>query len=273
MKFVIWLLLTAASVAQVPQGVTGSMYEPTAPELMAYVNWQPVPSATSYNVYKEVAGSTCPTASWKLDANVTTPYYLDDPNPSWYNIPVTGDWRAREWCYAVTAIVNGIESGLSKAVFVAIGNSGYLNLQYRNVCTGPAIVPFPYMGNTVSAHFYYVDSASVQHEFAAIHLYNAYPYPAGDPLHSYNEEWEWKLPTIGLDGTVIPWDQNGIYLYEMETPDGGYSHFWFTPQFQLDASWYNQVSLNRIPNAAYNDWCPIYEGPGGNYAYWQNVTR
>lgn len=275
LEIALWILLGSLSWGQVPQGVTASMYEPTAPGLMAYINWQPVVGATEYNIYKEMVGlGTCPNAfPAEPEDTVTDTFYIDNPNSGWYQMKVTDDWRQRLWCYAVTAVVNGQESAKSKSAFVAIGDSGYLTLEYRNPCTGPKVVPFPYMQNQIVAHFYYTGSDGVSHEIPTIHLYNAYPYPEGDPIHAYNEEWEWKIPVIATDGTVVPWDQNGKYTYTIRTPDGGYTSDWFTPRFQLDASYYNQRTLFRVQNNAYNDWCPINDGPGGNYSYWQNVTR
>ena len=278
-KLVIMSLLVASAFAQAPTGVTGSMYEPSFPDYKALIQWMPVPGAQSYNVYRlqtEDSTNVCPaTDSTKPGAvefpNITGTSFLDDPYPTFASIPVTGAWRQRAFCYWVETNINNAAVGEAAPVMVWIGDSGYLTLVYFTACSnGTKVVPFPYMNEQIIAHFYYTDSAGAQHEIPTINLHNAYPYLAGDPLHSYNQEWEWKIPVTALDGTIVPLTTTGKYTYTISTPDAGKFTGSFMPPYNLDMSYYNQRSLFRVANT---EWCPITVYPELNYDFSQNVAQ
>ena len=273
LSLLFFLPLAASTFAQTPVGVTASIYEPSAPELQAYVTWMPVPGATKYNVYQAPASSLdsnigCSKPTWgPIDATVTENYYLDDPNAEWWQMPVNSTWRSRMWCYSVTAIVNGVESAKSKPAFVAIGWSGYLTFMYYTACNGQRVVPFPYTADQIVAHFYYIDPTGVKTELPAINLYNAYGSPI--PGEPYNEEWEFKAPVIAANGTVIPWNNQGKYEYTVKTPDGGNESGLIAPLHDLDQSTYTQRTIIRIQG---KEDCPLPPDFWGNYDVWQNVT-
>jgi hypothetical protein len=273
-KLLILSLLVASASAQIATGVTGSVYEPSSPDLKALIQWQAVPGAQSYNVYRFPATSQtandCPAQDPAGNPNdiefpnIAATSFLDNPNPTFASIPVTDHaWEARGWCYWVETNMNGTQVGESRPVMVWIGESGYVTLTYWSSCAGgdtPEL--FPYTGNQIKTTIYYRDSNNVNHVIPSARVYG----PDGQPTTA--EEWEWKIPVRATDGTMVPWTATGTYYYEMVTPDGGVSVGDVSPRFDLDYSFYHQTVLHRVKGS---EWCPTVYGE--DYDTWQNVAK
>lgn len=124
-KWLLPLLLTAASFAQVP---TLSGYEVTGqPQLSANLSWTPVPNAT-YNLYRAFKWAPCPAveSNWtEIAEGLTSTTYVDTPG------------KLGPWCYAVTSQVGTTESPLSNFVSVVLGNHWYGYLSYKPLGCSP----------------------------------------------------------------------------------------------------------------------------------------
>lgn len=270
-KHLLLILLAATAFAQTPARVEGSLDESVSPELKTQIWFEDVAGATQYNIYREFnpqgLNTSCP-ANFKLLASTTDNYYSDDPAPGLWQVPPTGEWRSQIWwCYQVSAVVDGVESPLSAPVAVAVADAFYITLRYQTACTGniQVIEPFPYLSGQVNAHFFYTDASGVDHEFPVEQIYNSY----GQPV-PYNEEWEGKLPVVALDGTVVPWVQNGKYRAVIDTPDGGHYTKQITAPYNSDAGYYSQRLIYRVQGGPD---CPQPYGLGSEYDWWQNVVK
>ena len=266
-------LMAATAFAQKP---FVAMDETAAPEMKVGIWWNDVPNATQYKLYREFnpkgtnlsclqfAPNAMPIATITDNGSVAY-FYSDDPAPGLWQQSVNGPWRAKIWwCYAVTSVVNGVESA-KQPVAVAVADDFYFTIHYMTACTnGQILSPYPYPNNQLLTHFYYTDASGVKHEIPVEHVY-------GNGTGGYaSEEWEGRLPIIALDGTTVSWVQNGNYTYTVDTPDGGHYRGTFAPLNQLDASYYNQRNLRRTIGAD----CPLRPGESwGNYDWWQNVVR
>lgn len=269
MRLLLVLMLSVGMAAQTPMNVSGEMVEP---EMQAMIWWQDVANATAYNIYRAFnemgMNTSCPTTGYVLVGGTSDNYFMDDPAPNLWQVPATGEWRSKAWwCYKVTSVVNGQESAQTNAVAVAVVDAFYVTLRYQTACSGSikVVSPYPYPNNQVSAHFYYTDGSGVDHEFAVEHLYNNF-----DPA-SPTEEWEGKIPVVAMDGTLIPWVQNGKYRATIATPDGGNYVVGLAPMFNGDASYYAQRMIERVINGPD---CPVeHDVPGGDYEWWQNILK
>lgn len=218
MKFPIWLLLTAASFAQVaPSGLNIAVDYRTAPELSVIFSWLPVAGATSYNVYKTKAAvfTTCAASPMVLDENVTDYVYTDNPNPGWWKLPTSntdGRWKNRQWCYWVSSVVNGVESAKAGPAVINIGNAGYVFLGFRGPGTysmvdkcagGPHLLPPSSNLSDYDIDIYYAGADGVHHSFQLQTLFDGPTVVAGI----------WHAPSIATDGFVIPWNDTGRYGY------------------------------------------------------------
>jgi hypothetical protein len=270
MRLLVLVLLLESVFAQVPH-IVSTMDVTAAPELRAHLYWDAVPGAIQYNVYRyNSAYKACNSSgAFTLEDTVASPSYLDDPSPNWYAYAVgDGHWKDfRRWCYAVTSLVNGLESAQSNPVEVIIGNAWYLNLEYVTDCvTHKRVVPFPYPLGMEVAHFYFTDDSGVKHEIPSVTLQNATGFSA-----PANQEWESKTPIYALDGYLIPWEDSSKYTYTLDTPDGGHYSGRWAPPYNTTGAYFNTVTLIRVQGGPD---CPVGLNPlGANYNLWQNVTR
>lgn len=271
-----------------PGNVMVAMDEHAAPEMKAKLVWDAVAGSTSYNLYKKFnqggTNTSCP--SWAGATPFTTVQdngaqeysYLDDPAPGLWQMPEipAGAWRVKEWwCYGVSAVVAGVESPVSQPQAIAVADDFYVTLRYQTACTGTikVVMPYPYLNGQVVAHFYWTDSSGLDHEFQVTTLYNSFGQP-----QPYNQEWEGRWPAKALDGTTIPWQQNpktpgqqSPYYGVITTPDGGSFQVNLAPAYNSDASYYQNIELERVQGVQN---CPVpAEVPGGDLAWWQNVAK
>ena len=246
------------------------MDEAAAPHNKIHLWWDDVAGATSYNVYRAGSdGQTCPTFYYQV-ASTPDNYFLDDPAPTWYQLPVTQAWGVPMFCYGVSAIVNGVEGAIVASNIAAIGLREYVNLTFTTDCrTGSTIVPFPYTHNEIQMSLIYRGSDNVNHPIPFITVH--YPYQ-GTPQ---NQEWEFRLPVQSSDGTMIPLSKDGYYYYQVTTPDGGYWADTILREFPQDGQYYVQIDVSRQLNDPNPHACgSAMWGPFGSYqSWWQNVLR
>lgn len=248
----------------------------SAPELKVLLYWQPVAGATSYNVYQAVnpglKAPSCP-AVLPFDDSTAATSYSDDPNPGWYLKPIKGS-GPRTWCYAVTAIVNGIESAQTAPVSITIGNSGYVFFVVRgpgkydpaDKCSGGPILPLPSMNlaDYQTELYYQAPGSTVHHDFQTLNLFER-----------NNLAIVWQAPNVATDGTVIPWDNTGTYGFKISSKllKRQVVGYWAPNQDRIH-NYYTQIGVAELVDPGQlDDGSQCAFSSSGVLDFWQNVTE